>query len=151
WCARSPYWRYKLEAALVYKGDARGETDVDANETIPGTIAARGLDLIICTGAIYAPAISEPGPRQSLGMFPARATAEMQRWSQLEEILGDDQIKNDANIQFKDTVIPRIGVQYQLNEQLTLTSGIAYEESPLDSENSDEVNYLDTDKYVIGL
>ena len=151
WCARSPCWLDKLDAALVYKGEAYGETNVDANATIPGTIAPPGLDLIISTIAGYSPEIITAGARYQFGKFTVGATAEMQRWSKLEDRLDDDDIKDDANIQFKDIVVPRIGVQYQLNEQLTLTSGIAYEESPLESTNSNEVNYLDTDKYVIGL
>src|SRR5690606_11575728 len=129
WCSRSPCWLDKLDTALVYKGEAYGETNVDANATIPGTIAPPGLDLIISTVAGYSQEIITTGARYQFGKFTVGATAEMQRWSQLEDLLEDDDIKSDANIQFKDIVIPRIGVQYQFNEQLTLTSGIAYEES----------------------
>lgn len=150
-CSRSPCWLDKLDTALVYKGDAMGETNVEANAVIPGTIAPPGLDLVITTIAGFTPEIITAGARYRFGKLAVGASAEMQRWSMLDEELERDTIKDQSNIRFRDIVIPRIGVQYQLNDHLTLTSGIAYEKSPLKSENSDEVNYLDTDKLIVGV
>jgi hypothetical protein len=150
-CSRSPCWMDKLDTAIVYKGYAKGETNVAANAVIPGTIPDPGLDLVISTISGFTPEIITAGAQYQFGKFRVGATAEFQQWSRLEDQLQKDTVKDQSDLRFKDIVIPRIGVQYQWNESLTLTSGIAFEESPLENDNSDEVNYLDNDKYILGL
>src|SRR5690606_25515164 len=54
-------------------------------------------------------------------------------------------------MEFKDIVIPRIGVEYRLNDMLAVTTGVAYEKSPLESRESLDVNYFDNDRLVVGL
>lgn len=122
-----------------------------ANAVIPGTIPEPGLDLVISTISGFTPEIITAGAQYQFGKFRVGATAEFQQWSRLEDQLQKDTIKDQSNLRFKDILIPRVGVQYQWNESLTLTSGIAFEESPLENDNSDEVNYLDNDKYILGL
>src|SRR5690606_41621502 len=47
--------------------------------------------------------------------------------------------------------IPRLGAEYQLNKNFTVRGGVALEESPLKTTRNPELNYLDTDKLVVGL
>ena len=54
-------------------------------------------------------------------------------------------------IGFDDILIPRLGAEYQLNKNFAVRGGIAYEESPLKTTRNPELNYLDTDKLVVGL
>ena len=44
-----------------------------------------------------------------------------------------------------------MGAEYALNKNFSLRAGLAYEESPLKSTRNPEINYLDTDKIVVGL
>ncbi|WP_369600386.1 outer membrane protein transport protein [Hahella sp. SMD15-11] len=48
-------------------------------------------------------------------------------------------------------MIPRLGGEYQLNENFAVRGGVAYEQSPLKTTRNPEINYLDTDKLVVGL
>ena len=150
-CSRSPCWMDKLDTAIVYKGYAKAETNVKANAVIPGTIPEPGLDLVISTISGFTPEIITAGAQYRFGKFRVGATAEFQQWSRLDDQLQRDTIKDQSNLRFNDIVVPRVGVQYQMTEALTLTSGVAFEESPLKSNNSDEVNYLDNDKYIVGV
>jgi long-chain fatty acid transport protein len=150
-CSRTPCWMENLDTALVYKGFAKGKTDVKANAVIPGTIPSPGLDLAIRTIANFQPEIISAGAQYRFNRIRVGATAELQRWSRLEDELQRDTIKDQANIAFRDIVIPRLGAEFAWNDQLSLIGGVAYEKSPLKSDQSDEVNYLDNDKIVIGL
>ena len=151
WCSRSPCWLDQIDTALVYKGYAKAQTNVKANAVIPGTISEPGLDLIISTLSGFTPEIISAGGRYRFGKFSVGASAELQRWTRLDDQLQKDDVKDQANLRFRDIIVPRVGVQYQFNDKLTLSSGLAWERSPLESTNADEVNYLDTDKYIVGL
>ena len=80
-----------------------------------------------------------------------------QNWSELSKEFEGDTIKNQSTIpaadriQFNDTIIPRLGAEYDLNKNFSIRGGVAYEESPLKTTRNPEVNYLDTDKIVVGL
>ena len=82
---------------------------------------------------------------------------EQQNWQDLEGKLDRDTIKDQAvrgqpgQLTFQDVIIPRIGTEFRLNENFSFTGGVAYSESPLESNASVDVNYLDTDKWIIGL
>jgi len=54
-------------------------------------------------------------------------------------------------LKFKDIVVPRLGGEFHLDNTYMVTGGVAFSESPLDSDGSLEVNYLDTDKWILGL
>ena len=47
--------------------------------------------------------------------------------------------------------MPRIGAEWQVNKHITLRGGVAYQESPLESIRTEDVNYLDNDKFIVGL
>ena len=82
----------------------------------------------------------------------------MQQWSALEDELESDTIKDQAvnasgpdQLQFKDIVVPRVGGEFRLNETYMVTGGLAFSESPMESNGSLEVTYLDNDKWILGL
>src|SRR5690554_298596 len=150
-CSKSPCWLDKVDAALAYKGYAKSATKVNANAVIPGTVPQPGLDLAITTISGYQPEIISAGGRYQMGDLQLGVTAELQRWSDLDEQLQRDVVKDQANLRFRDIVVPRVGARYQLNDMLALTGGLAFEKSPLKSTESEQVNYLDNDKYIVGL
>lgn len=78
-------------------------------------------------------------------------TLEQQNWSDLEDDFEDDTIKDHVAWEFKDIVIPRLGVEYRIGNYLALRGGLAYRESPLETTQSPDVNYLDTDRWIAGL
>ncbi|WP_288992988.1 outer membrane protein transport protein, partial [uncultured Marinobacter sp.] len=84
-------------------------------------------------------------------------SVEQQNWSGLEDKFTSDTIKDQnslspaARMQFEDTLTPRLGGEYMLNDNFTFRAGVAYEESPLKTTRNPEINYLDTDKISVGL
>src|SRR5690606_33050807 len=79
------------------------------------------------------------------------ATLEYQNWSTLTDELKKDTIKDQAALKFDDTFVPRIGLRYQINEDLMLTTGLSYESSPLQTTTSDSVNLFDNDRIISAL
>ena len=75
----------------------------------------------------------------------------MQAWSQFEDELKRDTIKNQAELEFKDVLVPRIGVEARINDMLSITTGVAQENSPLQGKRSLDVNYFDNDRIIFGL
>lgn len=150
-CDQSPCWMDAIETALVYKGYSNSRTKVSANAVIPGTIAPPGLDLAIQTLDSFQPEIITAGLLYHWGKARIGLTAEWQRWSRLEEEFERDTLKDQAMMSFKDIVIPRVGVEYQVNDLFSITTGVAFEKSPLEGRESLDVNYFDNDRYVIGL
>jgi long-chain fatty acid transport protein len=151
-CDMTPCFLDRFDTALVYRGYSKSKTNVNANAVIPGTIPEPGLDLAIQTIDSFQPAMASLGVRYRIAEgLHLGVAAEHQMWSRLEEDLEDDTIKDQAMLEFQDVVVPRLGVEYQFNDHLTLRSGLAHVESPLESERSEEVNYLDNDRVVLGL
>ncbi len=150
-CSQTPCWMDPIETALVYKGYSNTRTKVSANAVIPGTIPPPGLDLAIQTLDSFQPEIISAGLLYNWGRARIALAAEVQRWSRLEEEFERDTIKNQANMQFEDIVIPRLGITYQVSDIISVTTGVAYEKSPLENRESLDVNYFDNDRYVFGL
>ena len=44
-----------------------------------------------------------------------------------------------------------MGAEWTVNEHLILSAGVAYQESPLESIQTPDVNYLDSDKIIAGV
>ena len=118
-----------------------------------------GINLAITTIDSYQPNIYAAGLAYGRERWRVGVTLEMQEWSSLEEELEGDTIKDQAvntggapyELRFKDIVVPRIGGEFNINDTYKLTGGVAFSESPLDSNASLEVNYLDADKMILGL
>lgn len=150
-CPESDCWLKNWETAFAYRAYSNTQTKVVANAVIPQTVPAPGLALAINTLDAYQPNIYTLGMQYKGERFRAGITAEMQQWSKLEGEFADDTIRDQANLAFKDIIIPRLGLNYRLNDTLGLTAGLAYQPSALDSDRSLDVNYLDNDRYIIGL
>lgn len=151
-CSMTPCFLEKLDLALAFRGESKSQTNVDANAVIPGTVSEPGLDLIISTIDAYQPPMASLGGRYDLTEnIELALTTEFQAWSELEEELEKDVVKDQANLEFDDTVVPRLGATWRYNDHITVRSGVSYEESPLVSERSEEVNYMDNDRVVVGL
>ena len=148
-CSVQDCWLDNLDTAFSWRSRSSSRTRVNSDVTIPGMV--QGLDLGISTLDSWVPDIYAFGVQYQLGRYRIGATAEMQAWSQLEDALKRDTIKDQAELEFKDILVPRLGMEVRINDMLSLTTGIAYEESPLESERSLDVNYFDNDRIVIGL
>lgn len=152
-------WFNGLETAFSYRGYSNTNTTVDSTITIPGTVLDPGINLAITTIDSYQPNIYAAGLAYGQDRWRVGVTLEMQEWSRLEEELEGDTIKDQAvntggalyELRFKDIVVPRIGGEFNINDTYKLTGGVAFSESPLDSNASLEVNYLDADKMILGL
>jgi len=141
-------WR-GLDLALAYRGESDTQTKVDANATIPGTIPAPGLPLVVTTLDAYQPMIVSLGARYDItSSWEVAATAEFQQWSTLTDELAKDTIKDQANLQFSDSIIPRLGTRYKFSDVITLSAGVSHETSPLDSTESADVNVFDNDRLI---
>ena len=154
----SSCWMNGLEAAFSYRGYSNTNTTVDSTITIPGTVVDPGINLAITTIDSYQPNIYAAGLAYGKDRWRVGVTFEMQEWSSLEDELEGDTIKDqavntsgDAQLKFKDIVVPRIGGEFHLDDTYMITGGVAFSESPLDSTGSLEVNYLDTDKWIVGV
>ena len=77
--------------------------------------------------------------------FRLALAVEQQNWQDLEDKLDRDTIKDQANVALKDIVVPRIGAEWTVNDSLILTAGAAWQESPLESLQTPEGDYLDSD------
>lgn len=150
-CPDGGCWLQNWETAFAYKAYSNTQTKVDANAVIPGTIPPPGLTLAINTLDAFQPNIYSLGILYKGERFRAGLTGEWQQWSKLTDEFRDDTIRNQANMQFKDILIPRLGAEFKLGETYTLTTGVAFVPAPLESQTSLDVNYLDNDHYVFGL
>lgn len=145
------------ESALIYRTKSSASTTIDSNIIVTQTIPEPGLSLAVSTIDSFQPETFGIGTQYQSGNWRIGGSIEQQNWSELEDEFAADSIKDQGSvaaasrIEFDDILIPRIGGEYQLNKNFALRGGVAYEESPLKSTRNPEINYLDTDKIVIGL
>lgn len=144
-------WFNGLETAFAFRGYSNSQTSVAANDVIPGTVPPPGLTIAIRTLDAYQPNIYALGLLYNSGTYKIGFTGELQQWSKLGEELTKDTIKDQANLSFRNVFVPRIGVEAKVNDSLSLTGGLAYQRSALVSNESLDVNYLDNDRYILGL
>ncbi|MDX1588862.1 MAG: outer membrane protein transport protein [Oleiphilaceae bacterium] len=149
-CPDQGCWYDGLTLATAYRTLSNTRTGVNADVDVDGI--AGTIPIRINTIDSYQPETYTAGAEYRFGSWRIGATAEFQRWEQLSnELNGNDTIKDDGNVQFRDILIPRLGVEYEFTRLFTVMGGLAYEESPLESTRNPEVNYLDNDRYVVGL
>ena len=151
-CPGSECWMKGIEVAFAYRTNSHAKTDLVAETVIPGLVPASDpLLLTIATYDSFEPSTYSIGAlfrsdRWSLGL-----TLEQQNWSELEDKLDHDTIKDQAMAEFNDILIPRIGAEMKLGQHIAVVIGAAYKESPLTSTSTPDINYFDNDKYIIGL
>lgn len=141
----------RLSSALAWRAESNTKTTVNANVVIPGTIPPPGLNLAISTIDSYQPETLTGGLQYKGERVRVALAAEWQRWSALDGEFADDTVRDQANLRFKDIVIPRLGAEFRLNDTWRLTTGVAWEPSALESDRSLDVNYLDNDRWLLGL
>ncbi len=145
------------ESALTYRTKSSASTSVDSNIIVTQTIPDPGLSLAVATIDSFQPETIAIGTQYKGDGWRVGGSIEQQNWSELEDEFAGDSVKDQENVSagnrigFDDTLVPRIGAEYQLSRNFALRGGLAYEESPLKTTRNPELNYLDTDKIVAGL
>lgn len=145
------------ETAFTYRTKSSASTTVDSGIIVTQTIPDPGLSLAVSTIDSFQPETFGVGAQYKGDGWRIGGSVEQQNWSELSDEFKGDTIKNQSTIpassriQFDDTIIPRLGAEYDLNKNFSVRGGVAYEESPLKTTRNPEINYLDTDKIVVGL
>jgi long-chain fatty acid transport protein len=146
-----------FESALAYREASSTKTTVESNITVDQIIPSPGLKIAVATIDSYQPQIITLGTQYKSDHWRVGITLEHQKWSDLGNEFKGDSIKdqvgvsNALKLKFNDTVVPRIGAEIKLNDNVSVTTGLSYEKSPLENTQSPEVNYFDNDKYIAGL
>ncbi|WP_232802400.1 outer membrane protein transport protein [Alloalcanivorax mobilis] len=141
-----------LETAFTFRGHTEARTSVVSNITIPGTVPDPGILLLVDTLDSYQPDIYAAGVLYHFtDNFRVGITVERQNWSDLESKLRKDTVKDQADVRLKDITVPRVGFEWAVRDNVILTAGAAYQESPLESIRTKDVNYLDSDKFIVGV
>lgn len=145
------------ESAITYRTKSAASTSVNSNVIVTQTIPDPGLSLNVATIDSFQPETIALGTQYMGEGWRVGGSIEQQNWSELEdefagESIRDQQSVNSANrIEFQNILVPRIGGEFDLSEHFSVRGGVAYEESPLETTRNPELNYLDTDKIVVGL
>lgn len=156
-CPESSCFLQGWETAFTYRTKSSASTTVDSNIIVTQTIPDPGLSLAVTTIDSFQPETFGFGAQYRGENWRLGGSIEQQNWSELSSEFAGDTIKNQSTIpasdriRFDDTLIPRIGAEFDLNKNFSVRGGVAYEESPLKSTRNPEINYLDTDKIVVGL
>lgn len=156
-CPDSDCFLNGWETALTYRTKSSASTSVNSNIIVTQTIPDPGLSLAVTTIDSFQPETFGIGAQYKGENWRVGGSVEQQNWSELEDEFANDTIKDQQSaapanrIGFDDILIPRLGAEYTLNEHFAVRGGIAYEESPLKTTRNPEINYLDTDKIVVGL
>ncbi|MDK9558879.1 alkane uptake protein AupA [Marinobacter sp. M216] len=156
-CPNSDCFLDGWETALTYRTKSAASTAIDSNIIVTQTIPDPGLSLAVSTIDSFQPETLAIGTQYRGKNWRVGGSIEQQNWSELEDEFAADTIKDQQSaapgdrIKIDDIVIPRIGAEYELNKNFAVRAGVAFEESPLKSTRNPEINYLDTDKIVLGL
>lgn len=144
------------EAAFSYRTKSSASTTVDSNIIVTQTIPDPGLSLAVTTIDSFQPETFVAGMQYQGDSWRVGGSVEQQNWSELGDLFDNDTVRMQNSvagpkIEFDDILIPRLGAEYQLNKNFAVRGGVAYEESPLKTTRNPDINYLDTDKLVVGL
>jgi len=145
------------ETAFTYRTKSASSTTVDSNITVTQTIPDPGLALAVSTIDSFQPETFAVGAQYQGKGWRIGGSLEQQNWSELGHELSNDTIKDQQSLaaadraQFDDILVPRVGAEYDLNKNFAIRAGVAFEESPLQTTRNPELNYLDTDKLVMGV
>lgn len=145
------------ETAFTYRTKSSASTTVDSGIIVTQTIPDPGLSLAVSTIDSFQPETFAFGAQYKGENWRIGGSIEQQNWSELSNEFEGDTIKNQSTIpaadriQFDDTLIPRLGAEYDINKNFSIRGGVAYEESPLKTTRNPEINYLDADKIIVGM
>ncbi len=155
-CPESDCFLNGWEAAFAYRTKSSASTTVDSNIIVTQTIPDPGLSLAVSTIDSFQPETFVAGMQYAGDGWRVGGSLEQQNWSELGDAFEGDTIRMQngiagPKIEFDDILIPRLGAEYQLSKNFAVRGGVAYEESPLKTTRNPDLNYLDTDKIVVGL
>ncbi len=145
------------ETAFTYRTKSAASTTVDSNIIVTQTIPDPGLALAMSTIDSFQPETFAVGAQYKGDGWRVGGSLEQQNWSQLEHELSNDTIKDQQSVaagdraRFDDILVPRVGAEYDLSKNFAVRAGVAFEESPLQTTRNPELNYLDADKFVVGV
>ncbi|MCJ8348254.1 hypothetical protein [Moritella sp.] len=135
--------------AAAFRGESYGQANIKAGATITKTVSDLPINLL--TYDAYQPDIISAGIRIKAGMVSFAISAEQQKWSDLNDLMLNDTVKDQASVGFEDIIIPRAGIELNFNDTIKLMAGASYEVSPLNPDKATlDVNYLSADKLVVG-
>jgi len=148
-----------LETGLTYRNSSASSTTVDSTIQVPGTTSQKPLRLAISTIDSYQPEIYAFGTQYAGDGWRLGFTVEQRKWSALGEELDQDTVKDQQDLsgdaasyaEFDDTVVPRIGGEFDVFGHFSVLFGAAYEKSPLQTEKTPKLNYFDNDRIIGGL
>ena len=138
-----------LETAVSYRYESAVSANVDAKALVVNAVSE--LPLLINTIDSYQPEMFSAGIQYNFYKIRLAASADYQLWSGLNDKFRQDTVKDQGNLRFKDILVPRAGFELRLDNTFSIIGGVSYEQSPLDSTTSLDVNYVDNDKIVVGL
>lgn len=142
-------WAKGLETAASWRYESKYNTKVNANAVVPNLITQ--LPLIVNTLDNYQPETFTAGIQYNMHKLRMGASMDYALWSGANQQFKNDTIKDIGQLKFKDVLIPRAGFEYRLNREFSVLGGVSYEQSPLESTESLNVNYVDNDKVVMGV
>lgn len=148
---RNGCWLTGIETSASWRQESKFSADVDALAAVPNLLASPGLPLLLATLDAYQPETWAVGIQYNMYKLRLAATGEYQMWSRLGDRFRTDTVKDQASLEFKDTFVPRVGFEYRIDPEISLLGGVSYEESPLESTESLDVNYVDTNRIVVGV
>src|SRR5690606_17088954 len=133
-CPDAECWYNGVETAFAFRGYSYARVSVDANMVIPETIPEPGLFINLSTIDSYQPNTYVFGCGWKQGQWCSGVALAFQECGKLEEELaaGHADITDVADAQLRDTVIPRVGVEYALEPGIGFAGGIAYQQSVLE-------------------
>lgn len=118
-----------LNFALTYRSKVDLGWEGDATVTIPGmgTIPTGGGT------TVPAPAVLAFSTAYTVGDFTFDFTIDQTFWSEYEELVIEfDLLPNiEQTKEWDDTIAVRLGIDYRLNDTVTLMAGITYDENPV--------------------
>ncbi|MDZ4297034.1 MAG: hypothetical protein U0998_04880 [Moraxellaceae bacterium] len=146
-CPKKDCWLTGLETAASWRYESAVKTSISGNAFLGG---APALPLVLSTIDGYSPETFTAGIHYNLYRARFGVTAEYQLWSGLEDNLRRDTVRDQADLRFNDVLIPRIGMEYRLNKEFSFLFGASFEQSPLRSSQSLDINFVDNDRLVFG-
>lgn len=150
-CPDNKYcWAKGLEVAGSWRHESAYSAGVNASAAVQSSGGAV-LPLLINTIDAYQPEAFSGGVQYNMYKLRLGASAELQRWSRLNRLLRENTMLDQSGLVFRDVVIPRAGFEYRIDKEISILGGVSYEQSPLKSEQSLNVNYVDNDRIVMGL
>jgi len=144
-------WLTGLETSLAWRYESELSANVDAKAVVPNAVATPGLPLALATIDAYTPETWSLGLMYRMHKLRVGFTGEYQMWTGLNDKFAEDTIRDQANLEFRDVFIPRVGFEYKASPNFSFLGGVSYERSPLLSLQSTDINFVDNNRTVIGL